>query len=177
MKWKVIFRGCLTSTYPRTVNQLINISKLGAIATVLLLAACKKQDCSGDAPILSHDTIYYSIIDGAKTAFIESKFEDCQGDIGTNDEGDTTRVHTFLYEFYDSEWHRFYHPDSADSILFFSTIPGSDKLKEDERVEGTLIQKIPNAKQNSDTLRFEIYIIDQAGNRSNRITTPRLIIP
>lgn len=144
--------------------------------TVLWLASCKKQECEGEAPILSHDTIYYEVVDGSKTVFIESKFEDCQGDIGTID-GDTTHVRTFLYEFYDSEWRRFYHADSADSILFFSTIPGSEKLKEDEPVEGTLIQKIANAKQNSDTIRFEIYIIDKVGNKSNRITTPRLIVP
>lgn len=160
------------------IDRFYSISKLVAIVAVLALSACEKQECDAEAPTLSHDTIYYASIDNVKTVYLESKFEDCQGDIGSIEPGDTVRtVHTFLYEYYDSKWQRFYHPDSADSVLFFSIIPGSEKLKENEPVEGTLIQEFANVKQNSDTIRFETYIIDKAGNRSNRVTSPRLILP
>lgn len=142
--------------------------------------SCKKIKCDEEAPGLQYDTLMLN--SQRDTLVFQTKFEDCQGDIGhigPIDSNTIRSVRTYLYEQIDGEWLRWYPDNLADTVGFFSVIPGSKKNREGWLLKGVVIQKfgLANLRQNSDTIRFRTYIIDQAGNRSNNITSPPFIFP
>lgn len=156
-------------------------SKVLAIAMVSMVCfACEKINCDRPEPTLEHDTL--RINESRDSLIFRLRFEDCQGDIGYEGdiESNTVRsVRTFMYEQIDGVWERWYPVNLSDTVSFFSVIPGSRKNREGWLLKGTIEQKfgLSNLRQNSDTIRFETYIIDQAGHKSNRVTSPEFIFP
>lgn len=134
--------------------------------------ACKKIKCDEPAPTLKYDTLMLD--ESRENLIFKTAFEDCQGDIGhlgAVDSNTIRSVRTYLYERIGGEWKRWYPSNLADTSSFFSIIPASKKNREGWLLKGTVVQKFPLVQlyQGRDTIRFETYIIDQAGNKSNRV--------
>jgi len=134
--------------------------------------ACKKIKCEEPAPTLSYDTLMLD--DTRENLVFKTEFEDCQGDIGNLgavDSNTIRSVRTFLFEQVDGEWKRWYPSNLADTSSFFSVIPASKKNRDGWLLKGTVVQTFPLVQlyQGRDTIRLETYIIDQAGNKSNRV--------
>lgn len=146
---------------------------MAVILAIVVTASCEKIKCDEPAPSLAYDTL---MLDNSRENLIfQTEFEDCQGDIGHSgdviDSNTIRSVRTFLFEKVDSEWQRWYPDNLSDTIAFFSVIPASDKNREGWLLKGTVVQSFPLVQlyQGNDTIRLETYIIDQAGNRSNRV--------
>lgn len=148
------------------------------IAAVLLassISSCKKQTCDEPAPQLSFDTMYYKVTTEADSLYIVTQFSDCQGDIA-NEDNSYLDIHTYLYEQIGGQWVKFLSTDSNDKA-FFSKIPYTTKVNEGVELIGKVEQRIGAARQNSDTVRFEVSILDRAGHESNVVTTPTFVYP
>jgi len=156
-------------------------SKVGAILLLLSLSiGCEKINCDREEPTLEHDTLRLN--DARDSLVFLLNFEDCQGDIGHIGDIDSTTirsVRTFMFELIDGDWQRWYPLNLDDTVVFFSVIPGSRKNREGWLLKGVIEQKfgLSNLRQNSDTIRFETYIIDQAENKSNIVVSPAFIFP
>mgnify|MGYP001395978745 CR=1 FL=1 len=156
-------------------------SKVAAIALLLAAnVACDKINCEEEPPSLAHDTLRLN--DSRDSLIFLLEFEDCQGDIGHIGQIDSTTirsVRTFMFELIDGEWERWFPDNLDDTVGFFSVIPGSRKNREGWLLKGTIEQKfgLSNLRQNSDTIRFETYILDQAENKSNTVVSPSFIFP
>ncbi|GAB4375235.1 MAG: hypothetical protein Kow0075_01460 [Salibacteraceae bacterium] len=160
---------------------MLRIAKIASIASLWLVCSCGQEKCEEPAPTLEFVRYKYqpkpaNVSTVSDTLTIVTRFTDCQGDVGSEDPEDKN-LRTYLYEKINGQWQRYYPPDSVDSVAFFANIPYSKKVKQGVKVEGLLEQRFGAVRQNSDTIRFETYIIDREGNKSNRVLTPDTIIP
>ena len=143
-----------------------------AMATGVVIG-CTKIKCDEPAPTLTYDTLMLD--DSRENLIFQTEFEDCQGDIGHDvdtdgpiDSNTIRSVRTFLFEKIDGQWVEFF---PANPTSFFSVIPASSKNREGWLLKGKVIQSFSLVQlyQGNDTIRLESYIIDQAGNQSNRV--------
>lgn len=139
------------------------------ISFVLLLIACKKQPSYSDTPTLSFVRLNTTTVkQGTDPIVIDMKFTDGDGDIGL-DQADTTND----IDIYDvrTNYPRIHYPYRMPNV----TPSGTQKA-----ISAELNITIPNTflrpGASVDTLRYEITIKDRAGNRSNTILTPPIII-
>jgi len=157
------------------------VTKLAVGAMLMpLFFACERQQCDEEPPTLTFDSLYVNR--SADSLVFECAFVDCQGDIGhigAIDSLTPRSVRTYLFERIDGDWIRWYPPNLSDTVAFFAVIPGSAKNKEDWLLKGTIRQTfgLANLKQNSDTIRFETHIFDNAGHRSETVRTPAYVLP
>lgn len=112
----------------------------------------------------------------------QTQFEDCQGDvghIGGIDSNTIRSVRTYLYQRQNGQWSRWYPDNLADTVNLFRVIPGSTKNREGWLLKGTVIQSflLASLYQGVDTIRLESYIVDQAGNKSNRVQSVPFVFP
>jgi hypothetical protein len=162
----------------RTWNITSKVAAIGLLVAANL--ACEKINCEEEAPSLAHDTLQLN--DTRDSLIFLLDFEDCQGDIGHIGQIDSNTirsVRTFMFERIDGNWERWFPDNLDDTVGFFSVIPGSRKNREGWLLTGTIEQKfgLSNLRQNSDTIRFETYILDQAENKSNTVVSPSFIFP
>ncbi len=158
-------------------------SKLVAIVLFsAVIISCKRTNCEQEEPTLEFDTL--ALNDSRDTLIYSVKFSDCQGDIGhigAIDSNTTRSVRTFLFERINNEWVRWYPlPENlSDTVAFFSVVPGSNKNRPGWLLEGTIIQDfgLANLRQNSDTIRFQTYVLDNAENKSNVVVSSPFVFP
>jgi len=165
---------------------MMNLSAFSKLVGIMLLAACilscERTNCEQEEPTLTFDTLQLN--QTRDTLIYSVEFSDCQGDIGHIGKVDSTTtrtVRTFLYEKINNEWVRWFPlPENlSDTVAFFSVIPGSNKNRPGWLLEGTIIQDfgLANLRQNSDTIRFETYVLDNAENKSNRVVSTPFVFP
>ena len=159
-------------------------SKLAAcVGCVLLLGlvSCDTESCEREEPRIRFESFDYRVVALSDSLFIDSLiveiwFEDCQGDIGIRPNEDGFNLHTFQYDLIDGEWSRVVPADSNATLAFFAKVPYSSETNEGNKLEGTVEQRFGSVRQRSDTIRFEMQLIDRAGNRSNRLVTPYQVL-
>ncbi len=165
---------------------MINLNVFSKLAAFVLFTAlimsCEQTNCDQEEPTLSFDTLMLN--DSRDTLIYTVKFSDCQGDIGhigAIDSNTTRTVRTFLFERINGEWVRWFPlPENlSDTVAFFSVIPGSSKNRPGWLLEGTIVQDfgLANLRQNSDTIRFETFVLDNAENKSNRVVSNPFVFP
>jgi hypothetical protein len=157
-------------------GQVIATSKVVSFGLMLAaMVSCEKIKCEEETPSLTYDTLMVS--EDKSELIFQTKFEDCQGDIGHV--GEVTpetnyTVRTFMYQRVEGAWERWFPQNLDDTLAFFSVIPGSTKNREGWLLKGTIIQAFPLVslyQDDRDTIRFESYIFDNAGHRSNRVVS------
>lgn len=144
-------------------------------SVILLITACYKTPEYSDIPTLSFDN--YKANMPYKTSSTDSvgsmilKFTDGDGDLGKIDNVDSSSRIIVANNFY----------ERLDTFI----IPVIPKKGTTDDISGTIDVKfyflngicgVPGVKQPTDTIIFNIYIEDRAGNKSNTITTPPLVI-
>lgn len=160
----------------------LSVSKLALCIAALSMSSCKIDRCKEPEPEIEFDSYRYKPANPedpttSDTLFVKTSFVDCQGDIGLKSSDEGYNLRTYLYEQIGGEWIKFVPLNPADSLALFARIPFSSKVKEGTKAEGFIEQKLGSIKQTSDTIRFETYIFDREGHKSNRITTPTYVLP
>lgn len=159
-------------------------SKLAALALAVTVVSCRREKCEEAAPTLEFDRyIFIPASPNDPTAtdslIIRTKFTDCQGDVGLeeNENVGFQNLRTYLFERIDGEWLRYYPANLNDTVAFFARVPYSSKVQEGVKAEGFIEQGFGSVRQNSDTIRFETFLIDREGNRSLVVTTRDTVLP
>lgn len=162
----------------------MNRSKLAAsllFAAGIAFGGCDRESCDREEPVLRFDSYEYNIFQLEENLVIDSlivkvAFEDCQGDIGIKQGESGFNLQTFQFEMIDSVWTRVEPQNAADTLAFFAKVPFSSETNDGNKLEGTIEQRFGSVKQKSDTIRFEVRLIDRAGNQSEKIVTPTFIL-
>jgi len=175
-----------------------NMGKNGLLAAlflsgaVLFLASCGEIIPNfSDTPQIEFDNVVVNPLMSASgrrldTIAITIKFQDGDGDVGIVANPDTSTWNYFItpYKKFRGVWRKVRFPDPSSESAF--TRPFVPVLKEDGRsgpIEGILTYKVDITQRiefpidemdsltflNEDTLKFEIFIRDRAGNRSNTV--------
>ncbi len=153
---------------------------LRVLAIVLFagsLAACKDEDPLSATPSIGFVSLEPRVIRGANTedsTFLEFRFTDGDADLGVGS-GSTGQDDMYLVDSRDGTVLSFLFPDIADELR--------DPAK---GMMGTAVLIIPAAiitpradslhMATGDTLHYEVYVKDRAGNESNHFTTPDLFL-
>lgn len=146
---------------------------------LLFLNSCVKKTSYPTVPEIEFKDFY--IFDGDSGA-IEIKFTDGDGDIGVED-GDSTRNLYYTYYYLDSitnQYTGFYSADLNDTLRIGYTL----KKPKDAEYQGKAISGEINVRmmqyrhsKKIKKLKYTVYLIDKAGNRSNVLTTPEIDAP
>lgn len=153
----------------------MKITRCVLLIGLLALAACERAKYSEIPNITFKALIPDSVRAGSSedTAILAFTVRDGDGDLGNQSVNGEYDI---------------YLKDSRDSTItgyFFPQIPGG-VIDPKQGLEGDCFLALYAAgliprqdsihKRNGDTVRYEVYIKDQAGHESNRFTTPDLFI-
>lgn len=136
---------------------------------ILIVAGCISPPQYSDVPEISAPQVDKTIaIPGQDSLEVSFEFRDGNGDLGSKSRD--TVINAFLI-------------DTRTGFKYSYQLPYISEQAEDQSVTGTIWITVepftfscrPN-RPNFDTLAYEIYIIDRAGNESNRITTPNIVL-
>lgn len=155
-----------------------------SIVLALTISACQSFE---EYPVVPHiEFESFAVIKNNQgidsLGFLTISYTDGDGDIGLR-EGDTLPPYDInfyldLYQYLDDSLRKFIFPDT--NVNFNARIPdltpsGVNKaIKGDIEYEFELYQMVPFLE--SDTIAFEIYILDRALHQSNVIMTPLFVL-
>ena len=142
------FNACMKETsYP--VEPQITFESFGVIKS------------TGEFPYDSIGVLLFSFVDG-------------DGDVGKlNDDDSTLNV---IVNTFQLENNQFVH---KENVKFSSRLPDLPRSENQDYLKGTIQNNLSFHTLFSavlDTIKFEVYIIDQAGNESNTIEVPTFIL-
>ncbi|MBL4651396.1 MAG: hypothetical protein JKY53_00825 [Flavobacteriales bacterium] len=153
-------------------------SKIGVLTAItsVIITSCTKTTCNEDIP-----TIGFSAFEqfDDNTAKLVITFKDCNGDIGLNqaDSIDPAYQYNLFMEYYEKQngnW-----VNLKPLIPYYYRIPvlydGSGNSIEGD-IEITMGSYF-NPNSGFDTIKYEIYILDRALNKSNAVETGDIIKP
>lgn len=140
-----------------------------AITLVITAISCINPPEYSEIPEISAATVDRTeATPGEDSIVVEFKFQDGDGDLG-NKERDST-INAYLV-------------DARTGFPYNYQIPYISERGNNRAISGTIWITVdpftfncrPN-RPDKDTLAYEIYIVDRAGNESNRLTTPPIIL-
>ena len=151
------------------------LSYIFILAIVLLIVpGCNKNKCTDPSPEIEFIDFKQFNGDTAK-AILTIGFKDCDGDIGVT-QSDT--IENLFMEYYERQNGKWVHIEPV--IPFYYRIPvlnsdgASDVL--DGEIDIEMFAPYYDPGSPYDTIRFEVYIKDQAENVSNTIFTPDIVV-
>lgn len=150
----------------------------GVILSVLMLAvslsfvACNKD---GDlSPIPTIEVMGVAIENNGfkdTAATVTIYFADGDGDLGVYDDG-TQKQNNFIISCFEKK------NDVWGFLIDLSApFPTITPTGSNKSIDGTIDYLMPLPPNvSNDTLRYELYIIDRAGNQSNKVTTEEIVV-
>lgn len=139
------------------------------------LFSCKPETCEEVVPqieFVSFETL-------GDTGKLTIRFKDCDGDIGLS-RSDTLPPYEYnlfldYFEFKNGEWNQV----GPLNPPYYYRIPEMETNSSSPIQEGEIdVNLIPYYLLGfSDTIRYEVYLLDSALNKSNVITTPTILAP
>ena len=154
------------------------------LAVIVLSAACLKVEKVSEIPSIKF--ISFEIADTTdiqqnrlKAGILKFRFEDGDGDIGMNSQTgtDTVNLKLSLYRKIDEAMQPV--TDNKDPLLPGSdyTIPYMETVGQSKVLRGEVVVSISYMSYNqADTIMYDFYIIDRAGNHSNIEETAEIIV-
>ena len=133
----------------------------------IFLTQCMERPDYPETPRLFDISVDKTLLDPAKdTLVISFDFEDGGGDLGTKDGDSTISI---------------YRTDLRTNFTYADYIPFVDLKGSSKDISGTIrVTVAPGTYScifsNNDTMIYDIYVVDRAGNVSNTITTPELYL-
>lgn len=153
----------------------IKIIGLFFIVVFCGLVSCKPETCEEAIPKID----FVDIRVFGDTAKLTFSFIDCDGDFGLS-QADTVEPYAYnvfveYFAFTDTGFRKI----EPLNPPFYYRVPVLEASSNSDVLEGEIdINIIPYYLPGfSDTMRYEVYILDKALNKSNVITTPSLIAP
>ncbi|MEM9023104.1 MAG: hypothetical protein AAGB22_05150 [Bacteroidota bacterium] len=151
-------------------------AKLGLFGLGLLLigtSACEEEQCAMIIPEVTYERFTFAVDSvGELTGTLTFSFLDCDGDIGALRNDSMPNVFVDYVEFLDNEW----VVKDLDFPNNFK-VPRLEPNGNTDKLEGEIDLFFQRVKQGTaDTIRFELEMLDRAGNRSNRLVTPAFIV-
>ncbi len=143
-----------------------------------LTFSCVKKNSYPTIPEIEYKDFIPFIGDSAD---LQVKFTDGDGDIGVAD-GDSTRTFWVTYYYRDTITNKyigFYRPLFNDTLRTGYIIKSPSNSYEGSPISGEVsvrLQQFRHSKRITH-VKYVVYLIDKAGNKSNTITTPEIIVP
>lgn len=155
------------------------MNKWNALIVLLLagtlFAACQKKAVNSAIPQISFKSLTKDSVTGGSAndgIVLSFSFVDGDGDIGTS----RTSTTIFMIDSRDTFMRRYPFPFIEDPEAH-DPIDGTQGDGEVLLTAATLLPRTDTLHtRRGDTVRFETYIIDNAGHESNRFTTPNIYI-
>ncbi|MFT4757786.1 MAG: hypothetical protein ACI8ZO_000331 [Flavobacteriales bacterium] len=150
--------------------------KIGLII-VLALTACDKSGNFPEEPIIKYEG--YKIVDGwdsilwqpATLCEITISFTDGDGDIGVV--VDSTTDNNLLVNYYEIKGGL---TDTLDQIDFSSKIPVLTPAGQNKSLKGEISLEMNITNRGSDSLIFDLQLLDRSVNASNIVVTPTIAV-
>ncbi len=141
---------------------------LFAILTLSILS-CNKKHKYSNIPKLTFKNLSEDVVTAGldRTIYINFNFEDGDGNIGFG------TPNLFLKDSRDTVWAPFVIPDIPSKFTPENGLKGVIQLKYNAAY---LLLRNDSLHVNSDTLTWDIYMKDEAGNVSNTITSTPLVL-
>ncbi len=145
-----------------------------AMAGLAFLAGCQDEDEYSDVPEIKFVSLekfdYTTPFDSLSLTF---SFTDGDGDLGVASNDTATRdVIATMYEMKDGV---FVPWDDGNPFLKYA-LPYMEPRGSNASLKGDIsISMSFNLLQPNDTIKYDVYILDRAGNKSNTITTSTVI--
>lgn len=147
--------------------------------TVSVVYACVKKTAYPTTPEIEFQALYPYVADSAD---LQIKFKDGDGDIGVS-ENDTIRTLWAIYYYKDTitQKYRAYTPcpNNCDTLRTGYIIKSPNDSYKGKPISGELsirLQQFRHSKKIKN-IKYVIYLFDKAGNKSNVVTTPEIIVP
>ncbi len=150
-------------------------------ALLFIYNACVKKKTYSQNPEIEYKTFTPYLYPNGDSAIMVIGFADGNGDIG-KDVGDTTLNLFMTYYYKDSitqKYMAYYDPFFSDTVRNGYTIRKPNDSYNGKPISGEVsvrINKYRHSKKIKD-LKYIIYMFDNAGNKSNILSTPVLIVP
>ena len=167
----------------------MRVSLLLFLLLIFGLISCKKEKCDSTKPIISFDNFitFADTGNGFNTAKLTILFEDCNGDVGLDDDNleppfDTASQYYYnlkleYFELQNGKWVQLEDLEPP----FYYRIPDLTPEGRTKNLEGTIEVSLEPTYylpfSNYDTLKYSIQLFDRELNGSNIIETPEIIRP
>ena len=152
------------------------------IAGISLFSGCLKTKSLSPIPEIS----YNSFVKGkGDTAILSINFKDGDGDIGVNQDDTTNNLFLiYYYKGLDGNFHRDLNVlIMPDSIMYIFLVPNVTPKGQNKVLEGEIKVKVDPpyhdflATPKHTLVKYKIYLLDRAGNKSNVIESEEIPIP
>lgn len=147
-----------------------------SIVSVVAYACVKKTTYPTSPTIEYRDFIPYL----GDSADLKVTFTDGDGDIGVS-ENDSTRTFWYTYYYLDTIQNKYvgyYRPLFNDTLRLGYIIKSPSESYKGKPISGEIsvrLQKFRHIKQVKN-VKYVFYLFDEAGNKSNVVTTPEIIV-
>ncbi len=155
------------------MNKIIGNAAILLITIPLLIISCKKDDTFPVTPEISFvSLVKYVSVSNNDSLELTFDFTDGDGDIGSPESNTSSRdIFAKLFELKNGV---FEEANLAAPLEY--RMPYLEPSGNNESLKGTVRINIDyNILQPNDTIRYELYITDRAGHKSNTITTSTII--
>ncbi len=140
---------------------------------VFLFTACKKTNDVSEIPHITYKSLIQYKDAGKDTMLVLTfEYEDGDGDLGSNDPNDKNIIITF-FEKQNGEFNAVHLVPPFDAATPYLTPSSRNKSISGEISD--YLTTLPPFVTN-DTIKFQVYIIDRAGHKSNTIETNEVVI-
>ena len=147
--------------------------------TGIVIFSCVKKTSYSSIPAIEYKNF---IVFPGDSADIQIKFTDGDGDIGVG-ETDSTRTFWVTYYYKDTvtQKYRAYTPclNGCDTLRTGYIIKSPADSYKGKPISGDVsvrLQQLRHSKKIKN-VKYVIYLFDEAGNKSNIITSPEIIVP
>lgn len=146
------------------------------IAGVFIFSCVKKKSYPTIPEVDYKDFVYFT----GDSADLTATFTDGNGDIGVS-EGDSTRTFWYTYYYFDTitqKYRAYYNQLFNDTLRIGYIVNKPNDSYKDKPISGEIkvrMQKFRHITQIK-KVKYVFYLYDAAGNKSNVITSPELIV-
>lgn len=148
---------------------------ISTIVSVFVYACVKKTSYAPTPEIEYKDYLQIS----KDSANLEVKFTDGDGDIGVS-ESDSTKTFWITYYYKDSitqKYVGYYRPLTNDTLRIGYIVKSPSDAYKGKSISGEISVLVPKRHSKKiKNVKYVVYLLDKAGNKSNVITTPELFI-
>ncbi len=138
-----------------------------------MLPCCIKKAPKNPIPALEYKDFQAWKVGTRDTAVLTISYNDYDGDLfrNTTDDGPNTVIRTFIYNADSSKFIK-------DKTLSYTLIQPGDGFYKGKSISGDIILPMSEFRPNSSVkrLRFEIFMVDMANNKSNEVSTPQFTL-